>query len=190
MNGSPDDTRWREFTDIFETFRNLGFERYKKALFKFSQKWDCEVFPHGDKKLFHARALAYYQIAQAVDYSTQRQRQFEQSTIKLLIYNAGDQHPDFGHCQAHAHLDGLTLPKDHQFWNIWMPPLSPGCSCYVTGASSGRIAAIMGGDVLKAPPANWHQPQHPEIQQLFVKRSGPERQEIIAWIAAGNADLT
>ncbi len=41
----------------------------------------------------------------------------------------------------HRALDGLVVPSEHEFWDIWAPPNSYVCSCYVLGASSERAAS-------------------------------------------------
>jgi len=57
----------------------------------------------------------------------------------------------------HLAWNGLTLPKDHQFWATHYPPNGWGCGCHVAGARSADGARRLGGNPDKAIPDGWDQ---------------------------------
>ena len=55
----------------------------------------------------------------------------------------------------HQAWDGLTLPRNHEWWRTHYPPNGWGCRCYVVGTRRPSGARRLGGDPEKSLPAGW-----------------------------------
>jgi hypothetical protein len=183
---------WAAFRALYDQCNDQGFNRFEKELRSFVERYGWEsIFPPYDKALFRCRARWYVRAVQSVEYSRRRQAQLKSSGFSFLVYRVGN---EFSCVEHHKHLDGLVLPVDHPFWDVFMPPTLPNCSCCVAGARSLSSSLRVGGDLEKLLPADWgdcqsHTGLPRGIERLFCSRKGPETLEILEWIEAGNADL-
>lgn len=186
---------WNAFEAIFEKWQNHGIEKFCKELRPFvaSYGWEA-IFPITDKKLFFNRALGFYRAVKSTEYSCHRQEQTAKSSYPLWVYHCHDTNPDFGCWATHGQFDGLVLPSDHPFWDVFMPPKSANCCCSFSGARSAKVAEILGGKPNRKLPLDWNKPDDRTglpfgVDPLFHEKRGPNRKEVLAWIVQGNADL-
>ena len=85
-------------------------------------------------------------------YAAGRYAQLKARRFKYWVYrHGGSVEPR----PQHLDWDGLILPADHPFWDIFYPPSDWGCSCYVVGANSIAAAKRMGGDPSKKLQPDW-----------------------------------
>ena len=95
------------------------------------------------------RTRIIYRTNMATSYAAGRYAQLQD--FPLWVYrHSGAEHPRL----QHKAWDGLTLPKDHPFWQTHYPPNGWGCGCRVLGARNERGAARVGG-THTGPPAGW-----------------------------------
>lgn len=97
------------------------------------------------------RMRTIYRTNMATSYAAGRFAQLREAGFKYWIYrHGGSEHPRLHHLS----WDGLILPADHEFWYTHYPPNGWGCSCYVLGAHSRKLAERR-GDPSKTLPENW-----------------------------------
>ncbi|MFC3442558.1 phage minor head protein [Sphingobium rhizovicinum] len=99
------------------------------------------------------RTRTIYRTNASTSYSAGRYAQLVAGNFELWVYRHGGS-KDPRHEHLHV-FDGLCLPPDHPFWQIFFPPSDWGCSCYVVGARSARAAKRLGGDPDKKLPDGW-----------------------------------
>ena len=88
------------------------------------------------------RTRVIYRTNMRTSYAAGRMAQLREAGFRYWIYrHGGSLEPR----QHHLALDGLILPSDHPFWDVWAPPNGWGCSCWVTGAHTMRAAVRRGG---------------------------------------------
>lgn len=75
-----------------------------------------------------------YDTAVNSAYLAARWQEFDDDDI-LVFQTAGDSRVR----DSHKKLDGVALPKSHNFWKTFYPPLSWNCRCTVVTTHSGRI---------------------------------------------------
>ncbi|MFD1914124.1 phage minor head protein [Halodurantibacterium flavum] len=98
------------------------------------------------------RTRTIYRTNASTTYAAGRSAQLREGGYEFWVYKHGgsrDPRPE------HLALDGVTQPPDHEFWQKFAPPNGWGCSCYVLGARSARMARRLGGDPEKALPEGW-----------------------------------
>lgn len=94
------------------------------------------------------RTRIIYQTNMATSYAAGRYVQLTDGGFDLWVYkHGGSREPR----AQHLAWDGLTLPRDHEFWTENYPPADNvyGCSCYVVGARSSAGAERLGADLSK-----------------------------------------
>lgn len=98
------------------------------------------------------RTRTIYRTNAAVSYAAGRYAQLIAAGFTLWVYrHGGSDEPR----PEHLAFDGICLPPDHPFWQVFYPPSDWGCSCYVVGARSARGARRLGGDPDKQLPEGW-----------------------------------
>lgn len=99
------------------------------------------------------RTRMIYTTNCTTSYNAGRNAQLEAAGFPLLVYRHNDavDHPR----PQHLAWNGLTLPKDHPFWQTHKPQNGWGCRCYILGARSERGAKRLGGEPGKEPPEGW-----------------------------------
>lgn len=98
------------------------------------------------------RTRIIYRTNMATSYAAGRHAQLQD--FPLWVYrHSGAEHPRL----QHKAWNGLTLPKDHPFWQTHYPPNGWGCGCRVFGARSERGASRVGGQPdYTEPPEGWN----------------------------------
>lgn len=98
------------------------------------------------------RTRTIYRTNAFASYSAGRYAQLKESGFTIWVYrHGGSKEPR----PEHLDFDGLCLPPDHPFWEVFYPPSDWGCTCYVVGARSERGARRLGGDPDKKLPEGW-----------------------------------
>ena len=98
------------------------------------------------------RTRVIYQTNVRTSYAAGRMAQLRAAGFRYWIYrHGGSLEPR----QHHLAIDGLILPSDHPFWDIWAPPNGWGCSCWITGAHTLRAAQRRGGKPDVELPDGW-----------------------------------
>ena len=98
------------------------------------------------------RMLTIYRTNMMTSYHAGRFAQLTEAGFPFWVYNhSGAVEPR----ELHLDWNGLILPADHEFWLTHYPPNGWGCGCYVSGAHSMDLAALVGGDPSKTLPPNW-----------------------------------
>lgn len=110
----------------------------------------------GEKRDFDRRALVVYRSILDIAYAERRLVQLREGGCPLWVYCCGDLEGDCA--EQHRAFDGLVVPHDHDFWDIWAPPSQYFCGCYVVGARTERSAIRLGGDPEKPLPDWWDNP--------------------------------
>lgn len=98
------------------------------------------------------RTRTIYRANTSISYAAGRRAQLEAGNFAFWVYRHGgslEPRPE------HLALDGLALPPDHPFWDVFYPPSGWGCSCYVVGARSAGGVRRLGGDPDKRLPDDW-----------------------------------
>lgn len=98
------------------------------------------------------RMRTIYTTNMMTSYQAGRFAQLRKAGFKFWIYHHGG---SLEPRPLHLSWDGLILPADHAFWATHFPPNGWGCSCYVSGAHSMKLAALVGGDPSKVLPPDW-----------------------------------
>lgn len=98
------------------------------------------------------RTRIIYRTNMATSYAAGRYAQLQD--FPLWVYrHSGAEHPRL----QHKAWNGLTLPKDHPFWQTHYPPNGWGCGCRVFGARSASGASRVGGQPdYTEPPEGWN----------------------------------
>ncbi|MCW1934112.1 phage head morphogenesis protein [Pararhodobacter zhoushanensis] len=100
------------------------------------------------------RTRVIYQTNMRTSYAAARMAQLREAGFRYWIYrHGGSMEPR----QQHLAIDGLILPSDHPFWDIWAPPNGWGCSCWITGAHTMNAAQRRGGKPDVTLPDSWDQ---------------------------------
>jgi len=100
------------------------------------------------------RTRVIYRTNAATSYAAGRMAQLREAGFRFWIYrHGGSREPR----PLHLAIDGLILPSDHPFWDIWAPPNGWGCSCWIAGAHTMRAAIRRGGKPGVTPPEGWDQ---------------------------------
>lgn len=100
------------------------------------------------------RTRVIYQTNMRTSYAAGRMAQLREAGFRYWIYrHGGSREPR----PLHLAIDGLILPSDHPFWDIWAPPNGWGCSCWIVGAHTMRAAIRRGGKPGVTPPEGWDQ---------------------------------
>lgn len=100
------------------------------------------------------RTRVIYQTNMRTSYAAGQIAQLRDAGFRYWIYrHGGSREPR----PEHLAIDGLILPSDHPFWDIWAPPNGWGCSCWLTGAHTMRAAIRRGGKPGVTPPEGWDQ---------------------------------
>ena len=100
------------------------------------------------------RTRVIYQTNMRTSYAAARMARLREAGFRYWIYrHGGSMEPRL----QHLALDGLILPSDHPFWDIWAPPNGWGCSCWITGAHTMSAAQRRGGKPEVALPDSWDQ---------------------------------
>lgn len=98
------------------------------------------------------RTRVIYTTNMSTSYAAARYEQLDKGGFDYWIYkHSGSAEPR----PEHLGWDGLTLPKDHPFWQTNAPKNGWGCECYVVGARSERGARRLGGNPAKTLPDGW-----------------------------------
>ncbi|MEL7113989.1 MAG: phage minor head protein [Pseudomonadota bacterium] len=101
------------------------------------------------------RTRVIYRTNARTSFMAGRFAQLTEAGFPYWVYrHGGSLHPR----EHHLELDGLILPSDHPFWQVWFPPNGWGCSCRVVGARSIEGARRVGGNPNVALPDNWQAP--------------------------------
>ncbi|WP_149589805.1 phage head morphogenesis protein [Tabrizicola flagellatus] len=130
----------------------------------------------GEKQELDRRALVVYRAILGIVYAEKRLAQLREGGFTHWVYRCGD--PEGDCSELHQAFDGLVVPQDHEFWDIWSPPNHYLCRCYVVGARNERGAARLGGDPTKPLPDWWDEPTrgpHPD----FIGFGRPGLQQIV-----------
>ncbi len=126
-----------------------------KSLDAFRKDFGKIVQSHGwdYKGEFDWRTRVIYNTNAATSYAAGRLAQLHEGGFDQWVYR----HSDSVRYPRPQHLawDGLTLPRDHEFWKTHYPPNGWGCKCYVVGARSARGARRLGGDPGKKIDPTW-----------------------------------
>lgn len=98
------------------------------------------------------RTRIIYRTNMATSYAAGRHAQLQD--FPLWVYrHSGAENPRL----QHKAWNGLTLPKDHPFWQTHYPPNGWGCGCRVFGARSASGASRVGGQPdYTEPPEGWN----------------------------------
>lgn len=138
----------------------------------------------GEGQDFNRRALALYKAWLSIDYAHKRLQQLLDADFALWIYR---QHDPLADCyEAHGAFDGITLHREHPFWDVWYPPNGYGCTCHVGGARSESGAARVGGHAEKNLPSWWDDPAKGP-NPVFVGFQRPDLYQIVRAVLSDEA---
>lgn len=162
--------------------RRVTLDLFRKRLRVFVEAHAWDWF--SSKETFNRNARLLYREYNSIAFKAWEAEQKDVTLLDLFIMRSAA-------CAPHAALDGLTLPVDNPFWSSHIPPLSWGCSCYISACSSRPFAmSIMGADPGKAIPPEWLTPDPltghwKGVDPLFQTREKPGLLTIIAAIVDG-----
>lgn len=125
--------------DFFNIVERRGWHNYTGSKTAKGRAWRTSVIYHTNL---------------ATSYAAGRRAQLIEADFDLWVYkHGGTRNPR----EQHLAWDGLTLPKDHPFWDTHYPPAQNvyGCGCYVLGAYSDAAARRLGADPDKTLPDTW-----------------------------------
>lgn len=125
--------------DFFNLVEQRGWHNYTGSETEKGRAWRTRII---------------YQTNMTTSYAAARRAQLTEADFDLWVYkHGGSKNPR----EQHLAWDGLTLPKDHPFWETHYPPADNayGCSCYVVGARSEKGAKRLGANLDKTLPDNW-----------------------------------
>lgn len=105
----------------------------------------------GSPKMEAWRTRIIYTTNANTAYAAGRYAQLQAFDYWIYRHSDAVNHPR----PQHVSWNGLTLPKDHPFWQTHYPPNGWGCHCYVVGSRSAGGAKRLGGDPNKTLPDGW-----------------------------------
>lgn len=119
----------------------------------FRRDFDAIVARHGwdFKGGRNWRTRVIYTTNAATSYAAGRLAQLQSFPLWVYKHNDSVLHPR----PIHLSWDGLTLPREHPFWQTHYPPNGWGCRCRAFGVSDPELARKLGGNPDKPLPGNW-----------------------------------
>lgn len=105
----------------------------------------------GSAKMEAWRTRIIYTTNANTAYAAGRYAQLQAFGFWIYRHSDAVNHPR----PQHVSWNGLTLPKDHPFWQSHYPPNGWLCHCYVVGTRSAQGAKRLGGNPDKSLPDGW-----------------------------------
>lgn len=175
---------WARFLDLVEEWRNHGDWRFEKELRAFAEREGWDWMPLDDKRRFRRWSLVLLKAGGSLAFNAHRRDQLDaEGGAALWIYKRGSGR---GCPSEHDDLDGIVLPRDHPFWQRYMPPNGFDCGCSILAARSERFARRLGGDPDKPLPDWWTEGRG--IEDGFEGRNMPDLLEVIELLGNGFFD--
>jgi len=177
---------------LIEETRKESGELFVRRFRDLAERNGWDWFGLQSDQNFEQRATALLRGITHSRYGAAKLEKLEKGGFARWIFNAdpfcGDEHKE---------LDGIVLPREHEFWQHYTPPLGWRCSCTISGVEDGATAGQLGGDPGKELPDWWNRidPEtglRPGIDRPWESRVSPDLQTLVEALSLpghGNAPL-
>lgn len=119
---------------------------------------------------------AEYDFAKGSVLMAERWDNFEGGDAYLLQYRtAGDDKVR----ESHQKLDGVALPKEHEFWDKYFPPNGWRCRCTTVEMLARNNPQTDGATALKNGEESTHQESKSGSNKLEIFRFNPGKQKVV-----------
>lgn len=174
---------WARFLALVAEWSNQGEWGFEKALRAFAESEGWDWMPLGDKREFRHWASVILRVRSRLAYAEGRRAQLLAASFDFWVFKRGSA---LGCPSEHDDLDGIVLPRDHDFWTKYSPPIGWECSCYVAGARTLSMARRLGGDPDKELPDWWRDGRG--IEEGFGGNDLPDLLKVIELLGNGYFD--